>query len=93
MEYLHENRIVFRDLKPQNIGFDDKNKVKIFDFGIARKLDPGDEKHPTGNTGTLRYMAPEVAKCKNYGLEVDVYSFGMLLWEICKWKKPFHKMM
>eukprot|EP00549_Striatella_unipunctata_P006841 CAMPEP_0118717740 /NCGR_PEP_ID=MMETSP0800-20121206/28346_1 /TAXON_ID=210618 ORGANISM="Striatella unipunctata, Strain CCMP2910" /NCGR_SAMPLE_ID=MMETSP0800 /ASSEMBLY_ACC=CAM_ASM_000638 /LENGTH=80 /DNA_ID=CAMNT_0006624549 /DNA_START=11 /DNA_END=250 /DNA_ORIENTATION=- len=43
----------------------------------------------TGLTGSRRYMAPEVARSQPYGLGVDVYSFGILLWEICAMKKPF----
>lgn len=56
MSYLHDKSIVFRDLKPDNIGFDDKGVLKVFDFGLAKELKPGLEKTDgryqlTGNTG------------------------------------------
>jgi len=44
----------------------------------------------TGNTGSRRYMAPEVAKDQDYNESVDVYSFGILLWELCAAEKPFY---
>jgi serine/threonine protein kinase len=44
----------------------------------------------TGQTGSRRYMAPEVAQDRHYNKSVDVYSFGMLLWEMCMLEKPFH---
>jgi len=46
----------------------------------------------TGNTGTLRYMAPEVALGKSYNHSIDVYSFGIILWQIIKGKVPYETM-
>jgi serine/threonine protein kinase len=68
--------------------------VKIFDFGLAKELDPKSVLHDgtyhlTGDTGSPRYMAPEVALDKPYNESVDVYSFSMLLWEILKLETPF----
>ena len=61
--YLHSNSIVYRDLKPDNLGFDAFGKLKLFDFGLAKRLDPNEKTQEglyylTGNTGSLRYMAP-----------------------------------
>ena len=62
--FLTSNSIIYRDLKPENIGFDVYGYTKMIDFGLAReltakdRLDDGTYKL-TGNTGTLRYMAPE----------------------------------
>lgn len=58
------NRIIYRDLKPENIGFDVRGDVKIFDFGLAREVNEKDQLDDgtyklTGDTGSLRYMAPE----------------------------------
>ncbi|KAI2493680.1 protein tyrosine kinase [Fragilaria crotonensis] len=94
MEYLHSKKVIFRDLKPSNIGFDDEGRVKIFDFGLARELGrDSSAKKPrlmTGGTGTPRYMAPEVAKMdKSYGFPADVYSFSILLWQVVTKRIPY----
>lgn len=93
MEYLHRNRVIFRDLKPDNIGFDAHGTVKIFDFGVARDMEyvkkVGDK---LAFTGTPRYMANEVGSGLDYGLEVDVYSFGILLHQICTLKQPYARL-
>jgi len=95
LEYLHSRHVVFRDLKPANVGFDCNDCVKMFDFGFATSIAPLLNQEYQGygplteTCGTRRYMAPEVALKLGYGKEVDVYSFGMLLWEICVLEKPF----
>mmetsp|Transcript_10101 Transcript_10101/g.22589 ORF Transcript_10101/g.22589 Transcript_10101/m.22589 type:complete len:828 (-) Transcript_10101:271-2754(-) len=94
MKHLHENMIVYRDLKPDNVGFDVRGDVKLFDFGLAKELTPRyrvgkDQYKASGLTGSRRYMAPEVVMCKPYGLSVDVFSFGIFLWEILSLKEPF----
>jgi serine/threonine protein kinase len=105
ISYLHAKRIVFRDLKPANVGFDSTGVLKLFDFGFAVGLNDtptgcqstdhgeswdGEESHLLyDRCGTLRYMAPEVGLELGYGLSADVYSFGILLWAICSLKKPF----
>jgi len=93
--YLHENSVAYRDIKPENVGFDARGVLKLFDFGLAIELKPSrrciDGTYQlTGNTGSRRYMAPEVAKAQPYNLSVDSYSFGMLLWEMLALEKPFH---
>mmetsp|Transcript_15764 Transcript_15764/g.34270 ORF Transcript_15764/g.34270 Transcript_15764/m.34270 type:complete len:429 (+) Transcript_15764:506-1792(+) len=94
LRYLHSKNIAYRDLKPDNIGFDVRGDVKIFDFGLAREIIPEEKVDDdlykmSGNTGSLRYMAPEVALDKPYNLSVDAYSFGILLWQICYLETPF----
>lgn len=87
--------IIYRDLKPDNIGFDVRDDVKIFDFGLAAEMHPslrveGTNTYKlTAESGSPRYMAPEVALGKPYNHLVDVYSFSLLLWEICTVKVPF----
>jgi serine/threonine protein kinase len=93
LEYLHENRVIHRDLKPGNIGFRD-GTVKLFDFGLSRELPEDaygmDEVYEmTGEVGTRRYMAPEVATNRLYGAKADVYSWSMVFWEILQLEKPF----
>ncbi|KAL3811920.1 hypothetical protein ACHAXA_002537 [Cyclostephanos tholiformis] len=100
LEYLHRNDIVYRDLKPDNVGFNIEGELKIFDFGLAKRVTPADRSgdddegggvlyNLTGNTGSLRYMAPEVALNKPYSLSVDAYSFGVLLWQLCSLSVPY----
>jgi serine/threonine protein kinase len=94
LEYLHEQDIIYRDLKPENIGIDREGDIKIFDFGLAKRLLPDDKNAAglyklTGNTGSLRYMAPEVALNQCYDLKADVYSFAIVFWQICSLQVPY----
>lgn len=94
IEYLHSQDIIYRDLKPENIGIDESGQVKIFDFGLAKRLLPDDKNAAglyrlTGNTGSLRYMAPEVALNQSYNLKADAYSFAMVFWQICSLTVPY----
>lgn len=93
VEYLHNNRIIYRDLKPANIGYDIKNCLKIFDFGLAVELPEGSDRDSTfnlaGNTGTSRYMAVEVIRKHPYNVKADVFSFSILLWELMALCKPY----
>merc|ERR1712151_724505 len=94
LQYLHVRNIMYRDLKPENIGFDVRGEVKLFDFGLAIELHPKQRMknglyNLGGNVGTPRYMAPEIIKGEPYNLAVDIYSFGVLLWQMCNLKIPF----
>ena len=94
MEFLHKHKVIYRDLKPTNIGFDEEGNVQLFDFGLARSIankEAGKNKgrYLTGVSGTARYMAPEVALSQDYSFPADVYSFSVLLWEICALEKPY----
>jgi serine/threonine protein kinase len=92
LEYLHERRIIYRDLKTSNIGFDIRGDVKIFDFGLARFLPTStgdsDESFRMSNVGTRRYTPPEVTQKKPYNLKADVYTFGVVMWEILTMCSP-----
>uniref|UniRef100_A0A7S2VYH5 Protein kinase domain-containing protein n=1 Tax=Eucampia antarctica TaxID=49252 RepID=A0A7S2VYH5_9STRA len=92
--FIHSMNVIYRDLKPDNIGFDVRGDVKLFDFGLAKELTAlnkleGDVYKLSGNTGSLRYMAPEVATKQPYNNKVDVYSFGILLWQMLSLETPY----
>ncbi len=93
LDYIHSQGVVFRDLKPQNIGFSaETDSVQIFDFGLSRELPTLDTSAPfsmSGKVGTLRYMAPEVATNQAYNISSDVYSWAIVSYELLSLKKPF----
>ena len=95
LKYLHKRNIVYRDLKPENLGFDVRGDIKLFDFGLAKEITSSHRMaldgtyKLTGAVGSLRYMAPEVAKRQRYNLSADVYSFCVMFWEILTLKKPY----
>jgi serine/threonine protein kinase len=86
---------MYRDIKPDNIGFDVRGDIKLFDFGLAKqynpskRLDDGMFANMTGDTGSPRYMDPEVALSNPYNELCDVYGFCILLWEMIELVTPF----
>lgn len=119
VHFLHYHNVIHRDLNLGNIGFDvDGTTAKLFDFGLARKLDPskraplmlhdnkddccvdsndGNDNHDddmaifemTAKTGTMRFMAPEVAWGEPYGLGADVYSLSIIMHHILALRDPW----
>ncbi|CAN6201030.1 unnamed protein product [Urochloa humidicola] len=90
MEYLHGQGVIHRDLKSQNLLLNDEMRVKVADFGtscLETKCQA-----TKGNKGTYRWMAPEMTKEKPYTRKVDVYSFGIVLWELTTCLLPFQGM-
>jgi len=90
MDYLHQNDIIHRDLKTANllIGYD--QVIKIADFGVARH--GSQEGLMTAETGTYRWMAPEIINHKPYDNKADVFSFAIVLWELSTSKVPYDNM-
>ena len=78
--YIHNNGVIHRDLKPSNILIDANLCPKLCDFDVAR-FESDDSSDMTVNIGTLNYMAPEIASGV-YGHRADIYSFGVILYEI-----------
>lgn len=89
MQYIHEKNMLHRDLKSLNVLLDADDYPKICDFGISRTM-PDDPKLLTGGAGTSQWMAPEVIASKPYSQKADVYSYGILLWELLTKDVPFH---
>ncbi|EOY16683.1 hypothetical protein QUC31_001159 [Theobroma cacao] len=90
MEYLHQNHIIHRDLKTANLLMDTDNVVKVADFGVARFQNQGGVM--TAETGTYRWMAPEVINHQPYDQKADVFSFAVVLWELVTAKVPYDTM-
>ena len=80
LQYLHEKKIMHRDIKPQNIKIY-KNKVRLLDFGFACELPHGDKTVLHDSIGTPSYMSPEILQRKNYTSNSDIWSFGVVLYE------------
>ncbi|GAV72658.1 ACT domain-containing protein/Pkinase_Tyr domain-containing protein [Cephalotus follicularis] len=90
MEYLHQNNIIHRDLKTANLLMDTHNVVKVADFGVARFQNQ--KGVMTAETGTYRWMAPEVINHQPYDQKADVFSFAIVLWELMTAKVPYDYM-
>ncbi|KAF1318099.1 Tkl protein kinase, partial [Globisporangium splendens] len=83
--YLHSSSIVHRDLKAQNVLLSSVWEAKLTDFGVSREL--GDEM--TAEIGTVAWIAPEILKGDDYGVQADIYSFGVLMSELDTCQKPY----
>jgi hypothetical protein len=91
MAYIHAMGHLHRDLKPDNILLDAEGTAKISDFGLSclHTSKSLNDEH-TGGTGTLRWMAPEVAQHRPYAYPADVFSFAVCAWQLALWEaKPF----
>jgi serine/threonine protein kinase len=92
MSYLHHfNRpICHRDLKSPNLLVDKNYNIKISDFGLARVK--AHVQTMTGNCGTVQWMAPEVLGNQKYTEKADVFSFGIVIWEVVTGECPYDGM-
>ena len=86
VNFLHENNLVHRDLKPENLLIDDKENLKLCDFGWCVDITSGNR---VTFCGTYEYMAPEIVKEVPYDLGIDVWSLGILLYELTHGYSPF----
>ena len=85
IEYLHAKNIIHRDIKPENILIDHRGDVKLCDFGWSAVNRPSRKTF----CGTYEYMAPEIFENKKYNHKVDIWSLGILLFELLHGHSPF----
>ncbi|KAK5860814.1 hypothetical protein PBY51_022270 [Eleginops maclovinus] len=88
LEHLHQKRIIYRDLKPENVLLDNDGNVRISDLGLAVELKEG-KTQTKGYAGTPGYMAPEMLKGEKYDTSVDYFTLGVTLFEFIAAKNPF----
>src|SRR5207302_4457728 len=90
LEAAHEQGIIHRDIKAQNVLIDHKGEVKLMDFGIARMAEAKEGMTQAGLiVGTPHYMSPEQVQGKQLDTRSDVYSMGVLIYEMLVGAKPF----
>lgn len=88
MKHVHDRKILHRDIKGQNIFITKANTLKLGDFGIARVLNKTQDKARTV-VGTPYYLSPEIIENKPYSFKSDIWSMGVLLYELCALSPPF----
>ena len=89
MAHAHESYIIHRDIKPQNIMIEDNGLIKITDFGIAMALNATQLTQTNSVMGSVHYLPPEQASGKGATIKSDIYSLGILMYELITGTVPF----
>lgn len=88
LEYLHKQKIIFRDLKPDNVVFDEDGHACLTDFGLSKQgIGAGDTS--TSFCGSVAYLAPEMLRRSGHTRSIDWYLLGVLLYEMCVGVPPY----
>ncbi len=89
LSFAHEQGLVHRDVKPQNVLLNEDGQAKVTDFGIVRSLDAVGQTETGTVLGTSHYIAPEQARGERVDTQTDVYSFGVVLYELLAGDVPY----
>ena len=89
LDYAHQKNIVHRDIKPDNVLFDDTNHPYLTDFGIAKLTESAISATGGGTMGTPAYVSPEQAQGANVDSRADIYGMGVMIYEMLTGKKPY----
>jgi eukaryotic-like serine/threonine-protein kinase len=89
MEFAHEHEIIHRDIKPQNVIITDNGEIKVTDFGIARAGATSTMTRTGAVMGTAHYISPEQAQGSIVGPTTDIYSLGVVMYEMATGELPF----
>ena len=85
IDYLHKQKIIYRDIKPENVMVNVKGYIKIIDFGTVKEI----KDRTSTIIGTSHYMAPEITKGEGYSFQVDIWSIAICMYEFFCGKLPF----
>jgi NIMA (never in mitosis gene a)-related kinase 1/4/5 len=90
MQFLHENHVLHRDLKPMNVMLTDGgDTLKLADFGLAMSVIDGHNEENMDEAGTPYYTAPEMIQREGYSFPADCWSFGVIVHQLLALERPF----
>jgi len=89
LDHAHKNHIVHRDIKPHNIMINEEGRVKVTDFGIARAASASTISNTTNVVGSVHYFSPEQARGRYTDEKSDIYSLGIVMYEMITGRVPF----